>query len=100
MQAYGIVTGSTASIHLALAIFGVFCVLLGGLIVASNFIPRILGLFLIVAGIGWLTFPLQNLGSVLTRYTEGLGGVAELALMLWLLMVGVPASLPKRDRAR
>lgn len=100
VQAYGIVTGSLGAMHLALAIFGVFCILLGGLIIGSSFIPRILGVLLVAAGIGWMAFLAPNLGSAPARYIEALGGVAEIAFMLWLVIVGIPESLHKREIER
>jgi ABC-type antimicrobial peptide transport system permease subunit len=72
-----------------LLFFGVYCLLLGVLILRSTFLPSVLGLLLLAAGIGWLVF----LGPWHTRFLvisiEVLGFLSEAALMLWLLCAGV-----------
>lgn len=40
----------------SLVFFGFYCLLIGILILRSNFMPRILGGLMAVAGLGWLTF--------------------------------------------
>ena len=75
--------------HLALVFFAFSCLLLGYLIWKSTFLPRILGVLLMVAGAGWLTFLWPPLAIALSRYTQPFGFLAELALMLWLLVRGV-----------
>ena len=39
-----------------LIFFGLWCVLAGYLILGANFMPRIIGAFLILDGIGWMTY--------------------------------------------
>jgi len=70
---------------------GLFLLLIGYLIVRSTFLPRVLGVLLAFAGLGWLTFLSPPLVSHLLSYIEILGVLAEGALMLWLLVVGVNA---------
>jgi hypothetical protein len=41
------------------------------------------------AGLGWLTFLAPPLANYLSPYILVLGFLAELALMLWLLVMGV-----------
>ena len=41
---------------IALVFFGFYAPLTGYLIIRSTFLPRILGVFSVVAGVGWLTF--------------------------------------------
>jgi len=72
-----------------LAFFGPYCLLIGYLIIRSTFLPRILGVLMILAGLGWLFFLSLPLNSPLIRYMEALGIVAEGLLMLWLLVLGV-----------
>jgi hypothetical protein len=69
--------------------FGVYCVLIGSLIFRSAFLPRILGVPMAFAGLGWLTFLSPPLANYLSPYILILGFLAELALMLWLLVMGV-----------
>ena len=68
--------------------FGPYCLLIGYLIIRSTFLPRILGLLMVLAGAGWLTF-LTPLGKYVTLYIEILGVLAEASLMLWLIVKGV-----------
>jgi len=72
----------------SLVFFGPFCLLIGYLIFRSTFLPRILGVLMMLAGVGWLIF-LSPLASHLIPYLKVLGFVAELSLCLWLLVKGV-----------
>jgi hypothetical protein len=63
--------------------------MIGYLIFRSAFLPRILGVLMVLAGLGWLTFLSPPLGNSLIPYNELLGGLAEISLMLWLLVIGV-----------
>jgi hypothetical protein len=74
----------------SLVFFGPYCLLLGYLIYRSNFLPRILGVLMAFAGVGWLMF-LSPLANHLSTYLKVLGFLAELSLMLWLLVKGVNA---------
>lgn len=77
------------AVSVALIFFAVYCLLLGYLVVRSTFLPRPLGVLLMAAGCGWLTFLWPPLALSLSPFVQGLGGLAELALMLWLLVRGV-----------
>src|SRR5882762_10727119 len=72
-----------------LVFFGFYCLLIGYLIFKSAFLPRILGVLMAFAGLGWLTFLSPPLANYLSPYIVVLGFLAELALMLWLLVMGV-----------
>jgi hypothetical protein len=68
---------------------GPFLILVAYLVFRSGFMPRAIGVLLVLGGLGWLTFlspPLAK--SVLTEISV-LGFFAEAALMLWLLVMGV-----------
>jgi hypothetical protein len=54
----------------------------------SIFLPRILGVLMAFAGLGWLRF-LSPLAIYLSTYLQVLGFLAELSLMLWLITKGV-----------
>jgi hypothetical protein len=77
------------SVNICFVFFGVYCLLIGYLIFRSTFLPRILGVPMAFAGLGWLTFLFPPLADYLSPYNLVLGFVAELALMLWLLVMGV-----------
>ena len=72
----------------SLVFFGPYCLLLGYLIFRSTFLPRILGVLIAFAGLGWLIF-LTPLANHLSTYLKVLGFLAELSLMLWLIVKGV-----------
>jgi hypothetical protein len=74
----------------SLVFFGPYCLLIGYLIFRSTFLPRILGVLMGFAGVGWLIF-LSPLANHLSTYLKVLGFVAELSLMLWLIVKGVNA---------
>jgi uncharacterized protein DUF4386 len=77
--------------YVAIVFFGVFDLLIGYLIFRSTFLPRILGALMAVAGLGWLTFLLPPLANshYLSLPIDILGFLAEVALMLWLIVMGV-----------
>jgi hypothetical protein len=75
-----------------LLFFGPYCLLLGYLILRSTFLPRILGVLMMLAGVGWLIFLLPRLPLFVSRCIEGLGILAEGLLMLWLLVRSVNVS--------
>jgi hypothetical protein len=74
---------------IALAFFGFYAILTGYLIFKSTFLPRILGLFSMVAGVGWLTFLYPPLGYRLFFYVAPFGLLGAAGLMLWLMVFGV-----------
>jgi hypothetical protein len=75
---------------IALVPFGVHCLLIGFLIFRSAFLPRILGVLLALAGLGYLTFVWPPLGSHLFfPYIVVPGVIGEGSLTLWLLVMGV-----------
>lgn len=74
-----------------LVFFGVYCLLIGFLILKSRFLPRILGVLMVCAGLGWLTFISPPLAKYLAPYNLAPGLLGEGALTLWLLVVGVNA---------
>jgi len=74
----------------SLAFFGPYCLLLGYLIFRSTFLPRILGVLMALAGVGWIIF-LSPLANHLSTYLKILGFLAEASLMLWLIVNGLNA---------
>jgi hypothetical protein len=75
-----------------LLFFGPYCLLIGYLVVRSRFLPRILGVLMMFAGLGWLIFLLPRIPNSLSRSIEVLGIVAEGLLCLWLVLAGVNVS--------
>lgn len=84
--------GNTVS----LVFFGFYCLTLSALVFQARFLPRALGIFLFVAGVGWLV---GNLGAMVapdalghaSRYLLPVSGLGEFIFTLWLLVMGVNA---------
>jgi len=91
----GCAIGTLELFHLApsamrpLEFFAVYCLLIGYLVVRSTFLPRILGVLMILAGLGWLLFLAPPVAKHFSTPIEALGIVAEGLLMCWLLVIGV-----------
>lgn len=80
---------SGQGVDICFVFFGVYCLLIGYFIFRSAFLPRILGVLMAFAGLGWLTFLSPPLPNYLSPYIQVLGVLAEGSLMLWLLVMGV-----------
>lgn len=74
---------------MALAFFGFSTFLNGYLIFRSAFLPRILGVLSMTAGLGWLTFLYPPLGNQSFLYILILGLIGSVSQILWLLAKGV-----------
>jgi len=75
----------------SLVFFGFYCLLIGHLIFRSTFLPPFLGVAMMVAGLGWLTFLAPTLARDLAPYTFAPGIIGEGLLTLWLLVFGLNA---------
>ncbi len=75
--------------NIGLVFFGLHCLLTGYVIFKSDFLPRTIGVLLMFAGIGWLTFLWPPLASGLFPYVMLPGFLGEMSLTLWLLVKGV-----------
>ncbi len=91
----GVVLGPLRLLHLvpfhlnALVLFGLYCLLIGYLILRSTFLPRALGGLMVVAGLGWLTFLRPTFAERLFPCNLAPGLLGEGALTLWLVVKGV-----------
>ena len=63
----------------------------GYLIYRSTFLPRIIGVLLMIAGAAWLTFLSPPFGAAYLRPYILPFAFGELVLTLWLLVKGVDA---------
>lgn len=72
-----------------LVFFGFYCLIIGYLIINATFLPRALGVMMLLGGIGWLTFAFPALAKSLFPYNLAPGIIAETSLTLWLLIKGV-----------
>ena len=81
--------------NIASVFFGIYCVMVGYLAFKSGFLPRILGVLMTIGGLSYLTdsFTIFVFPLVAARLPDisALGGIAELLLTLWLIVMGVNA---------
>jgi hypothetical protein len=90
---------------IALLFFGGACLAIGYLVFRSGFLPRLLGVLMAVAGLGYL---LDGFALILSPVLHGIvfpfsllpAFVAELSLALWLLVRGVDVAKLERLRLR
>jgi hypothetical protein len=80
--------------NLALVFFGCYGISIGTLICRSRFLPRAIGLFMILGGSCYVfnsfaTFLAPAFANRLVPYIQAPSGLAELSLCLWLLIAGV-----------
>ena len=80
-------------IRLAIVFFGFFCLLIGYLVFKSTFLPRIIGVLMVIAGLAWMTFHSPPFGAKYFPYILAVGVIGEGSLTLWLLVIGV--NVPK-----
>jgi hypothetical protein len=76
-------------VDITVVLNGFYCFLMGYLIFRSNFLPRILGLLMALAGLGWVTYLSPPLAHYLSPYNLASGILGQESVMLWLLVMGV-----------
>jgi uncharacterized protein DUF4386 len=74
--------------YIAFVLFALFDFLLGYLIFQSTFVPRIVGVLMMIAGVCAATFLYPPL-AVALKFVLPVAGLAEGVLMLWLIIKGV-----------
>jgi hypothetical protein len=96
-------TLNSESIRIAVLLFAVFDFLIGFLIVKSEVVPSVLGIFMMAAGVCWITILWPPLAVALRPVILPIGALAEGVLMLWFILkradrvpsvVSIPRSVP------
>jgi hypothetical protein len=77
--------------NIGLVFFGLYCLLVGILVLRSKFLPRVLGVLMVLAGISYVLFLSPQLARSLQPYILVFPGVGQIALCLWLLVIGLNA---------
>ena len=77
--------------NIGLVFFGLYCLLVGILILRSTFLPRVLGALMVLAGLSYVLFLSPALARSLQPYILVFPGVGQISLCLWLLVIGVNA---------
>ena len=95
-QAYALLQSAESMSYAALALFGVHLVVLGLVVLRATYIPSILGVLLMVAGLGYVVYnvgvyaaPSVDLGLLFVTF------FGELIFMLWLLIAGWTLRAPQ-----
>jgi hypothetical protein len=69
--------------------FGCYCILIGVLVLRSTFMPRVIGLLMVLAGLSAIATTLGIFLAIDLPDTGLAGLVGEGSLALWLLLFGV-----------
>jgi Domain of unknown function (DUF4386) len=77
--------------NIGLVFFGLYCLLVGILILKSTFLPRVLGGLMVLAGLSYVLFLSPPLVRSLQPYILVFPGVGQISLCLWLLVIGLNA---------
>src|SRR6185369_2866430 len=75
---------------IGLVFFGLYNLMNGFLILKSTFLPRFLGIFMVIAGLPFLVF-LLPLGKNLSPFAVAPAAIGEGLLLVWLLVKAVDA---------
>jgi len=75
------------------AYFGAWLVPLGYLVIKSSYLPKVLGVLLIIGSLGYfaleaVTFLAPGAPDAVTAVLVAMGGIPEILLMLWLVIMG------------
>jgi hypothetical protein len=94
----------SAGFLLALVLFGVHLLLLGSLLYRSRYVPRVLGVLLVAAGVGYIADSLAGLlladhGGLVSAFLLTPAILGELGLTAWLLLRGVRVPRPVTRQA-
>ena len=85
----GVLEWHPQGVDIGLVFLGLYCLLIGGLVWWSRFLPRILGLLMAVAGLCWMSSLYSAMTHLLSPYNLAGGALGQGALTLWLLVMGV-----------
>ena len=78
--------------NIGLVFFGLYLLLVGILILKSTFLPRVLGVLMVLAGLSYVLFLSPPLVRSLQPYILIFPGVGQISFCLWLLVMGVNAA--------
>lgn len=75
-----------------LLLFGLWCLVTGYLIFRSTFMPRVLGILLMISGLGWLMYLVPPVAVRLYMpYIAGASAIGEIPVEFWLIIAAVNA---------
>ncbi len=77
-------------LRIDLVFFGLWCILTGYLIFRSTFLPRILGVLVMISGLGFVTYLYPPLAyRLFMPCIAAASALGEIPLDLWLIVMGV-----------
>ena len=79
------------ALNVHLVFFGLWCVLTGYLIFRSTFLPRVLGVLLVISGSGWLIYLFPPVAYRLFPFIAAASALGEIPVEFWLMVRGVNA---------
>jgi hypothetical protein len=91
---------NTYAFDVYLVFFGLWCILTGYLIFKSTFLPRVLGLLLMISGLGWVIYLLPPIATRLFPFIAGASALGEVPLEFWLIVMAVNAQRWKEQAGR
>jgi hypothetical protein len=77
------------ALNVHLVFFGLWCVLTGYLIFRSTFLPRVLGVLLVISGLGWLIYLFPPVAYRLFLFIAAASALGEIPVEFWLMVMGV-----------
>jgi hypothetical protein len=80
---------NTYAFEIDLVFFGFWCILTGYLIFRSTFLPRFLGVLVMISGLGWVTYVYPPLAHRLDTFITAASALGEIPMELWLMVMGV-----------
>jgi hypothetical protein len=83
-----------------LVFFGLWCILTGYLIFKSTFLPRVIGVLLMISGLGWVIHLLPPIATRLFPLIAGASALGEIPLEFWLIVMAVNAQRWKEQASR
>jgi len=80
--------------------FGLYCLLIGWLILRSPFFPKAIGVLMACAGVCWLIVSWPQLAHALSPFPMVVGLIGEGSVMVYLLAKGLDESRWREQQAR
>jgi hypothetical protein len=98
--AYTFLKLNTYAFDVYLVFFGLWCILTGYLIFKSTFLPRVIGVLLMISGLGWVTHLFPPMATRLFPLIAGASALGEIPLEFWLIVMAVNAQRWKEQASR
>ena len=77
------------AVYIFSVFFGCYLLLISFLIFKSTFLPRILGILVAIAGLGWMVYLSPPVAVHFFRFIASASAIGEVPLELWLIVMAV-----------